>query len=190
MSDGKKGARSRGWITRGVVGIVLATFFSDVAHEMATAVLPLYLASVGLGPAALGAVEGFADLVYSLSKLGGGVIGHHTPRKKPWVALGYAVTAVCTASIGLARSVALVVGLRGAAWIGRGARSPLRDYMLADEVEQTHFGRAYGFERAADMLGALAGPLIAILLIAFGLPPRDVILWSLVPAAIPVLSTL
>jgi MFS family permease len=190
MSDDKKGARSRGWITRGVFGIVLATFFSDVAHEMATAVLPLYLASVGLGPAALGAVEGFADLVYSLAKLGGGILGQRVPHKKPWVALGYAVTALGTASIGLVQSVVGVVSLRGAAWIGRGVRSPLRDYLLADEVEPTHFGRAYGVERSADMLGALAGPLIAILLVACGLPPREVILWSIVPASIPVLSIL
>jgi MFS family permease len=180
----------RRWITRGVIGIVTATFFSDVAHEMATAVLPLYLGSVGLGAAALGAVEGFADLVYSLSKLAGGVLGQRAVHKKPWVAAGYAITAVGTASIGLAHSVVAVVSLRGAAWIGRGFRSPMRDFLLADEVEPTHFGRAYGIERAADMLGALVGPLVAIALIAFGWPARQVILWSLIPAAIPVIAIL
>src|SRR5438093_13250453 len=64
--------RYRGWITRGVVGIVVATFFSDVGHEMATATLPLYLGSIGLGAAALGLIEGLADLLFSLSKLAGG----------------------------------------------------------------------------------------------------------------------
>ncbi|MBL8859034.1 MAG: MFS transporter [Planctomycetes bacterium] len=183
-------ASRRPWITRGVVGIVLATFFSDVAHEAATAVLPLYLVSVGLGPAALGAVEGFADLVYSLSKLGGGMLGARLARKRPVVAAGYALTMVGTASMALVQGVTAMMSLRAGAWVGRGVRSPLRDYMLADEVEPTHFGRAYGLERAADMLGALVGPLLAILLVYFGLSAREVIGWTVVPALIPVLAIL
>jgi len=57
------------WITPTVAGIIAATFFSDVSHEMATAVLPLYLATVGLGPAAFGITEGVADFLFSLSNL-------------------------------------------------------------------------------------------------------------------------
>lgn len=180
----------RRWITRGVVGIVLATFFSDVAHEAATAVLPLYLVSVGLGPAALGAMEGFADFVYSLSKLAGGMWGQRLRRKRPVVALGYATTMIGTGAIAFVHTLGGVVSARAVAWIGRGVRSPLRDFLLADEVEPTHFGRAYGLERSADMLGALLGPLIAILLVSLGTSARDVILWTFVPAAIPVIAIL
>jgi MFS family permease len=180
--------KKRGWITRGVVGIVLATFFSDVAHEAATAVLPLYLVSVGLGPAALGAIEGLADFLYSAAKLGGGWIGHRLAHKKPVVAAGYALTMLGTGSIGLVQSLVGVVSLRGAAWIGRGVRSPLRDFLLADEVESTHFGRAYGLERSADMLGALVGPLLAILFVSLGASARTIILWTFLPAAIPVIA--
>jgi len=78
---------SRNWINRSVVGIILATFFSDVSHETATAVLPLFLATVGLGPAALGMIEGASDLLFSLSKLGGGVLGHpvhRPPSRRPF----------------------------------------------------------------------------------------------------------
>jgi len=59
-----------GWITRTVLGIVLATFFSDFGHELATAVLPFYLGSLGLGAAALGVIEGVADFLVSLSSWG------------------------------------------------------------------------------------------------------------------------
>lgn len=180
----------RAWVTRGIVGIVLATFFSDVAHEAATAVLPLYLTSIGLGAAALGAVEGFADLVYSLSKLGGGALGQRLARKRPAVAAGYAVTMLATAALSLARGAGALVALRSVAWIGRGLRSPLRDHMLADEVAATHYGRAYGIERAADMLGALVGPLLAILLVWCGLSAREIIGWTIVPALVPVLAIL
>ncbi len=183
-------ATTHRWITRGVIGIVVATFFSDVAHEMVTAVLPMYLTSIGLGAASLGAIEGFADFVFSASKLGGGVLGHRVHAKRPLVAFGYFITMVGTASMGLVRSATALASLRGAAWIGRGFRSPLRDFLLADEVEPTHYGRAYGIERSADMLGALAGPLIAVLLVSLSVDLRTIIVWSLAPAAIPVIAIL
>ena len=169
------------WVTRTVLGIVLATLFSDFSHEMCTAVLPLYLATVGFGPAALGLIEGTADFLVSLSKLAGGVIGHHVVYKRPWASLGYLVTTLATGTIGLASGLGSLLSLRSIAWIGRGFRGPLRDYLLADAVEPTHYGRAYGLERAGDMLGAVMGPLVATLLVWGGVEFRTVILWTLVP---------
>jgi MFS family permease len=172
---------NRTWITPTVLAIILATFFSDVSHEMCTAVLPLYLATVGLGPAALGLIEGVADFLVSLSKLAGGYVGHRVVHKRPWASLGYLVTTLATWGIAFVGSLAAVLTLRSAAWVGRGFRSPLRDYLLADAVEPTHFGRAYGLERAGDMLGAVVGPLLAVLLLWAGLEFRTIILWTLVP---------
>lgn len=173
---------------RTVLGIVLGTFFSDFGHEMATAVLPLYLLSIGLGPGALGLVEGVADFAVSLSKLAGGVIGHYVHRKQPWVVSGYLITAVATSAMGLVRSVAALAALRTTAWIGRGYRSPLRDYLLADAVEPTHYGRAYGLERAGDMLGAVAGPLAATFLVWKGLQYHSIILLALGPGLLAAAS--
>ncbi|HEX7940875.1 MAG TPA: MFS transporter, partial [Gemmatimonadaceae bacterium] len=176
------------WVTRAVIGIVLATFFSDVGHEMVTAVLPMYLASVGLGPAALGVMEGAADLAFSLSKLAGGAVGHRVQRKRPWAAGGYLLTTMGTGLLALVRGIVPIISLRTVAWFGRGFRSPLRDFLLADEVGPTHFGRAYGFERSADMIGAVVGPLVAAALVWSGLPFDKVILWSLIPSALSVAS--
>lgn len=174
------------WVTGAVIGIVLATFFSDVGHEMVTATLPLYLGSIGLGAAALGAIEGFADLAFSLSKLAGGWVGHHTDHKRRFGTLGYLLTLLGTAAIALTQSAAALVSVRSAAWFGRGFRSPLRDSMLSDEVGPTHFGRAYGIERAADMLGAVAGPLVAFALLQLNVSVRTVILISIFPSALAV----
>lgn len=171
----------RNWITPTVVGIIAATFFSDVSHEMATAVLPLYLAAIGLGPAALGIMEGVADFLFSLSKLAGGIVGHHVQKKRPWASAGYLLTALSTAGMGLTNSLAALASLRGSAWLGRGFRSPLRDYLLADAVEPTHFGRAYGLERAGDMLGAVVGPLLAALLVWSGFHFNSIIGWTILP---------
>jgi MFS family permease len=177
-------------MTRGALGIVLATFFSDVGHEMVTAVLPLYLTSIGLGPAALGVMEGAADFAFSLSKLAGGALGHHVKHKRPLAAAGYGFTAICTTAIAFASSAVAIGALRIAAWVGRGFRGPLRDFLLADEVDSTHFGRAYGVERTADMLGAVTGPLIALAMLALGAPIALVIAVSFVPSLMSALFIL
>lgn len=104
MSDVTEAPRSRPWVTRTVVGIIAATFFSDVSHEMATAVLPLYLGTIGFGPAALGIMEGIADFLVSLSKLGGGWVGHGVRQKRLWASLGYLITTLSIAAIAFARS--------------------------------------------------------------------------------------
>jgi MFS family permease len=179
--------RRPSWINSTVIGIVGATFLSDFSHEMVTAVLPLYLASVGLGAAALGIIEGIADFLVSLSKLAGGVAGHRPPfanHKRGLASLGYLITAAGTSALALVHSAYAMVTLRSIAWMGRGFRGPLRDFLLSDAVEPTHYGRAYGLERAGDMLGAVAGPLMATLLVFAGLPFRSVILWAFIPGVL------
>lgn len=148
-----------------MIGIILATFLSDFSHEMCTAVLPLYLPTLELESAALGLIEGVADFLVSLSKLAGGVVGHHVHHKWPWAALGFLLTTLATGAIALAQGLVALVSFRALARAGRGFRSPLRDYLLADAVEPTHYGQAYGLEPAGDMLGAVVGPLAATLLV-------------------------
>src|SRR5207244_6178291 len=104
--------------------------------------------------------------------------------KRPWASLGYLVTSVATWAIALVGSLAALMTLRGAAWVGRGFRGPLRDYLLADAVEPTHYGRAYGLERAGDMLGAVAGPLFAALMVYFEVPLSKIILFGIVPGLV------
>jgi MFS family permease len=169
------------WINSTVVGIVLATFFADCSHELSTAVLPLYLVTIGQGPAALAIIEGVADFVVSLSKLAGGFLGHVVTRKQPLVAVGYLITAGATSALGLVTSVTGLVTLRSVAWIGRGYRGPLRDALLTDAVERTHYGRAFGLERSGDMLGAVLGPLAAALFVWLGIEFRSVLLWAFLP---------
>jgi MFS family permease len=169
------------WINGTIAGIVLATFFSDCGHELSTAVLPLYLTAIGHGPEALALIEGVADFLVSLSKLAGGVLGHVVQRKQPLVAVGYLITAAGTGALGLVRSVPALTILRSVSWIGRGYRGPLRDALLSDAVEETHYGRAFGLERTGDMLGAVVGPLTAALFVWLGFEFRSVLLIAFVP---------
>ena len=115
-----------------------------------------------------------------IAKLAGGALADDPTRRRNVAVGGYTATAVLSSAIALAPS-ALVVGLlRAGAWTARGLRVPARNALLADAVEPTQFGRAYGFERAMDNLGAILGPLLALVLVAaIGL--QGAILVSVVP---------
>jgi MFS family permease len=170
-----------GWLNRTVAAFGLTSLLSDVGHEMATSVLPLQLARLGLGASALGAIEGIADAASGLAKLAGGVAGQRIARKKPWTAAGYALTAVCTSALGFVTALPVFVALRSAAWLGRGFRGPLRDFLVSDSVEPRYYARAFGLERAGDMVGAVAGPLLALSLLAAGIAFKSVLLIAIVP---------
>jgi len=169
------------WIRRNVVAISLASFFSDLSHEVCTAVLPLYLKAAGLGPQVLGILEGVANLLFNSGKLVGGIFGYFVRRKKPWAASGYLVTTIFTAAISLTVLPLLLVVFRGIAWFARGFRSPLRDDLLARSVDREHYGKAFGLERTGDMLGAVAGPALAGVLLLAAWSYESIILMGVIP---------
>ncbi len=177
MSEGPE----RRWLTPGVRGIGLASLLSDLGHEIPTALLPSFLTSVlGAPAAALGLIEGIADALSGLAKLAGGALADDPNRRRNVAVGGYTATAVLSAGIGLATSVWMVGLLRAGAWTARGLRVPARNALLADAVNPSAFGRAYGFERAMDNAGAVVGPLLALGLVAL-IGVRKAILVSVIP---------
>jgi MFS family permease len=170
------------WLNRTVLGVGLTSLFSDWSHETATAVLPAFLASIGAGPAWLGAIEGIADGLSSFTKLAS---GHYTDRlkhRKPLAVVGYAFTALATASFAFATHAYHVLFGRAAARLGRGIRSPAKKALLAADTPPGAYGRAFGLERLMDTVGAIAGPLSALWLMnATGHSYRRVFLWTLAP---------
>ena len=111
------------WLNRTVLGIGLASLFSDWSHETATAVLPAFL---GVAAAWLGLIEGVADGVSSFAKMASGFYIDRLLRRKPIAVAGYIVTALGTAAFGLATSAWHVLAARTFAWFGRGVRTPVR----------------------------------------------------------------
>lgn len=168
------------WLTRGVLGIGLASLFSDWGHEAATAILPAFLASLGAPAVALGLIEGISDALASFAKLAGGWIADHPPWRRPTGIVGYFATGLSTFSYAFAPSWPVVLLLRALGWAGRGSRGPSRDTLLADAVAPGQEGRAFGFERAMDTIGAVAGPLCATALVGT-LGIRGVLRWTVVP---------
>lgn len=168
------------WFTRGVLGIGLASLFSDWGHEAATAILPAFLASLGAPAVALGIIEGVSDGLSSFAKLAGGWIADRPAWRKPTGIIGYCATGLSTFGYAFAQSWPFVLLLRALGWAGRGSRGPSRDALLADSVTAQQQGRAFGFERAMDTLGAVLGPLSATALIGT-IGMRGVLRWTVVP---------
>jgi len=179
--------RSTPWINRTTLGIGLTSLLSDWSHEIATAVLPGFLAYLGAGPAWLGIIEGAADGLSSAAKLTAGHYADRLKRRKPLVVGGYVVTALATGALAAASSALHVLLARVTAWLGRGARTPGRKAILAAAVPAQAYGRAFGFERMMDTLGAIAGPLTALWLLQHTSHDyQRIFLWTLIPGILAV----
>lgn len=187
MSEAVK-TETSSWLNRSTVGVALASLFSDVGHEMATAVLPAVLLAIGAGPAALGLIEGTADALSSIAKLWGGYMTDRVASRKPLASIGYLVTALGVSAIGFCTNAVQVLLLRSAAWIGRGSRSAARDVLMFEAAPVASSGKAFGMERAGDALGAVLGPLLALFLLNAGEEPRHILIWSLIPGLLAFLS--
>ena len=145
-----------------------ASFLADLGHEIPTALLPSFLtATLGAPAAALGLIEGFADGFAGAARLAGGALADDPHRRRSVALGGYSATAVLTALIGLddgrlagGRCSAPAAGSRAGCACRRATRcSPT-------SCPREAYGRAYGFERAMDNLGAIGGPLLALGLVA------------------------
>ncbi len=163
FNDSKK--RRFPWLNRTVLGIGLASLFSDWSHEMATTVMPAFLATMGVAAFWVGLIEGVSDGLSSFAKMASGYYTDKLHRRKPVAVIGYLVTALGTASFGLATAAWHVLAARAFAWLGRGVRTPVRKALLAGAVTKETYGRAFGFERMMDTLGAIVGPATAFLLL-------------------------
>jgi MFS family permease len=157
------------WLNRTVWGMAGTSFLSDLGHEAMSTLLPAFLAALGLPPAALGAVEGIGDAVASFMKLGAGWVSDRLGHRKGFVVAGYAATGLASGLVALSSGFPGVLASKVFGWTGRGLRGPLRDAMLTDAIPEDARGRAFGFHRAGDTIGAILGPAAAALLLAWGI---------------------
>lgn len=177
------------WLNRTVLGIGLASLFSDWSHEIATTAMPAFLATMGVAAAWVGLIEGVSDGLSSFAKLASGHWTDRLTRRKPVMIAGYLVTALGTASFGVATAAWHVLVARASAWLGRGVRTPVRKAMLAAAVTRETYGRAFGFERMMDTCGAIVGPATAFFLLnALGHNYSKLFFWTLVPGLTAVVS--
>ena len=167
----------------------ITSFLNDTASEMAYWVLPAFLASLGAGPAQLGLIEGIAESVASFAKLFSGYLTDRIQRRKPVVVAGYVVANAVKPLLAIVGSWPQILLIRFTDRLAKGVRGAPRDVMVAESVPKERLGAAYGLIQSMDSAGAIAGPLIALLLLAHhGI--RSVFWAAAVPGALCMLVAL
>jgi MFS family permease len=168
---------------RNVYVLSVVSFLNDVSTEMIYPLVPVFLTTVlGAGAGFVGAIEGAAESTASLLKLASGWWSDRMRRRKPLVVAGYAVAAVLRPLVAIAQSATEVLLIRVGDRVGKGVRSSSRDALLADSVNSSARGRAFGIASAADNAGALLGPLIAFAMLSWWHVSLRTVFWF---AAIP-----
>src|SRR5580658_2700072 len=174
---------------RNIYAFGLTSFLNDTATEKAYWVLPVFLVSLGAGPVQLGLIEGLAESVASFAKLFSGYFTDRIDRRKPLVVAGYFVANAVKPLLALVGAWWQILLIRFTDRLAKGVRGAPRDVMVAESVPKERLGSAYGLIQSMDSAGAIAGPLVALILLGrFGI--RSVFWAAAVPGALCVLVAL
>jgi MFS family permease len=165
------------------MALAAVSFLTDVSSEMIYPLLPVFLTTVlGANASFIGAIEGAAETTAALLKLASGWWSDRMQRRKPLVLAGYAIASAMRPLVALATSASQVLVIRVADRVGKGIRNAPRDALIAESVDPSIRGRAFGFHRAADHAGGVLGPLIAFAVLSWQLAELRTVFWL---AAIP-----
>ncbi|WP_225617151.1 MULTISPECIES: MFS transporter [unclassified Pseudomonas] len=199
-NDTSQSSTSRStWLNRTVAGAGLTSALGDFCYETTTVILPGFLAVLGVPAAALGTIEGIADALAAYTKMFSGYIADKLGHRKLLVVIGYGLTPVGQVLLALALGWPLILLGRLVSWFGKGLRGPLRDVIVIQAVTAETRGRAFGFHRAMDTVGAVAGPLLGVALLGWAQQlhwdddsgPFRLVLWlSVIPGVLAVLAFL
>jgi len=164
------------------------SFFMDVSSEMIYPLVPLFLANVlGVNKSMIGLIEGIAESTASILKVFSGWLSDKIGRRKGLMLAGYSISVLSRPVIALAGSWQQVLGARFIDRFGKGIRTAPRDAIIAESASPSMLGRAFGFHRSMDTMGAVVGPMIAFFMLsAFADDYRKVFWLSLIPAIIAI----
>lgn len=154
-------------ITRNIWILSLVSLFTDVASEMLYPVMPIYLKTIGFSIVLIGILEGFAEATAGLSKGYFGNLSDNIGRRLPFVQIGYALSAISKPLMAAFIYPLWVFFARTIDRLGKGIRTGARDALLSDEATPQTKGRVFGFHRSLDTLGAVLGPLLALIYLTY-----------------------
>jgi len=195
MNEGIASTNKHPSLTRlpgGIWALGFVSMFMDISSEMIHGLLPVFLISVlGANAEMVGLIEGVGEATASISKLFSGWVSDKLGKRKALTVIGYGLGALSKPLFALASSPSLVLAARFSDRIGKGIRGAPRDAMVGDMVPPGLRGSAYGLRQALDSVGAFAGPLIAVALMATFHDDFRVIFWlALIPGLLSVLVLL
>lgn len=175
-------------LPRGVWALGLVSLLMDASSELTHSLLPmLMVSSLGASVATVGVVEGIAEATSAFAKVFSGTLSDRWRHRKPLVLLGYGLAALSKPAFPLATSVSWVFAARFVDRVGKGIRGAPRDALVADITPPALRGAAYGLRQALDSVGAVMGPLLAVILMTWLADDIRTVLWfSVVPALLAV----
>lgn len=167
----------------------LTSFFTDTSTKMVYSIMPLFLLSIGASKTTIALIEGIAESTASLLKVISGYWSDKIGKNKPFMIIGYGITAIITPFYALAKIPVEILFFRFFERIGKGLRTAPRDSLISASVQKNEAGKTFGFQKAMDNSGAIIGPLIAFLLLYFfPLNYRNIFLFATIPAIFGVLT--
>jgi len=175
-------------VNRNVFLLGLVSFLNDMSSEMIIPVVPAYLIDVlGVGKIASGSIMGIIESVSSLFKVLFGYLSDRFKKRKVFVALGYLISTISKGALAFTHFWWDFLALRIADRVGKGIRTAPRDALIAESSEKGESGKSFGFHRMMDTLGAVAGPLAAMGLLALMscYPPELAYRWIFLLSAVP-----
>ena len=176
-------------IKKNVFVLGLVSLFTDIASEMVYPIIPLFLTLVlGVPMSVVGLIEGLAESAASILKVVSGWFSDKKGLRKPFLVLGYSISAISKPVLALALGWPHVLIARLMDRTGKGLRTSARDALIADSCDPVNRGRAFGLHRSMDNIGAVAGSVIALVLLYMtSLNYRLVFLAALLPGLISIL---
>ena len=176
-------------LKRNVFFTGLTSFFTDTSTKMVYSVMPLFLLSIGASKTTISLIEGIAESTASLIKVLSGYWSDKIRKNKPFMLVGYGLTALVTPLYALVRLPVQVLFYRFFERVGKGLRAAPRDSLISGSVTQKDAGKNFGFHKAMDNSGAIIGPLCAFLLLYF-FPQRYslIFLIATIPALLGVIT--
>ena len=176
-------------LERNVFYTGLTSFFTDTSTKMIYSVMPLFLLSIGASKTSISLIEGVAESTSSLLKALSGYWSDKIGKNKPFMIIGYGITALVTPLYALARIPVHILLLRFLERIGKGVRAAPRDSLIRASVKGNNLGKNFGFHKAMDNSGAIIGPLAAFLLLSiFPLNYKNIFLIAGIPAVIGLIT--
>lgn len=187
-ADAKPGRRASTWLTRNLIVLTVISLLQDAASELVYPLLPLLLTGVfAAPPIVLGFIEGTAEATAGITRYFAGRWSD-TRGRKPFVGAGYSLAAAGKVLVAASTGWGMVLAGRVVDRFGKGIRSAPRDALIADSVPHDALGRAFGFHRAGDSLGAVIGPLLGLAaLAALGGNVRATLWVAVIPACLSAL---
>ncbi len=179
-------------INKNVVILGFVSFLNDTSSEMITRVLPLFLESIGAGGAFIGVIEGIAESTASLLKMFFGYFSDKLKNRKFFTVLGYAESMLMRCFLPFVYTPVSVLWLRSLERVGKGIRTAPRDALISSYTTKGNRGLYFGFHRALDTFGAVAGPLLGMwVLRKFGVTQYSTLFkFALIPAVLAVILAL